>query len=693
MKPAKAISLDTPIQYLKGVGPRMARKLSSLEIFTIENLLYHLPNRHKDLSLKTKIIQAKEGETVTIEGRIISIKNQYLKNRKSIQRAVVEDDTGKIDITWFNQPFLSHTITPDAKMFFSGKINRFLNKLSLVSPDYEFVTKNPVLKYSNINTGRLVPIYPENKQVSSRYLRKLISQSLGLLKENVEEFLPNNLILKNNLISKKEAIEKIHFPTSKLSLKEAEKRLSYDEMFIIQLSLLLKMISRVKGNKSYKLKPFTKKVNSFIKSLPFKLTQAQERTTKEIFSDLLKPSPMNRLLQGDVGSGKTIIAAICAYAVALNKCQTAILVPTEILAFQHFRTFRKLYKTLGIKVALLTGNKKTAKKDKINNYDVLIGTHALLHQKEEYKKLALIIIDEQHRFGVEQRKKLVEEGKKNKQISPHLLTMTATPIPRTIALTLHGDLDLSLLDQLPSGRKKVSTFVVPPNKREKGYLWIEKEIKKHHVQAFIICPFVDPSETMETIKAAKNEFSVLKKTVFPNLKLGLLHGRMKSSEKQIVLEKMNKGKIDILVSTPVVEVGIDIPKATIIMIEAADRFGLAQLHQLRGRVGRGKQRSYCFLFVEKPGVKAAKRLRAMETIKNGIKLAEIDLEVRGPGEIYGIRQHGFTKLKIASLLDSKLINLTRKDAKNLLFKDKSLGRYPLLKKLVFNKNNPLTPTN
>ncbi len=690
MKTAKAIDLNTPVQYLKGVGPKMAKKLSSLEIFTIENLFYHFPNRHKDLSLKTKIAQARAGETTTIEGRVISIKNQYLKNRKNIQKAIVEDDTGKIDITWFNQPFLIHSITPNSKMFFSGKINRFMNKLSLVSPDYEFANKNQALKYSNINTGRLVPIYPENRQVSSRYLRKIISQSLDLLNNDIEEPLPNSLLLKNNLVSKKEAIENIHFPTSNQSLKEAEKRLSYEEMLTIQLGLLLKIIIREKTTKAYKLKPFAKNTNDFIKSLPFKLTQAQDKANKEILSDLKKSSPMNRLLQGDVGSGKTIIAAISALVVALNKYQTAILVPTEILAFQHFETFRSLYKNLGIRVALLTGNKKTIKKDEIDKYDVLIGTHALLHQKDNFKKLALIVIDEQHRFGVEQRKKLVEKGT-NKQIVPHLLTMTATPIPRTIALTLHGDIDLSLLNQLPSGRKRVATFIVPPNKREKGYLWIEKQIKKHHAQAFIVCPFIEPSETMQTIKAAKNEFSLLKKSVFPNLKLGLLHGRMKSNEKQVVLKKMSEGKIDILVSTPVVEVGIDISKATIMMIEAADRFGLAQLHQLRGRVGRGKQKSHCFLFVEKPGVKAIKRLKAMETVKNGISLAEIDLKVRGPGEIYGLRQHGFAKLKISSLLDSKLIKLTRKDAQSLLSKEESLEKYPRLKKLVFNKNNPTAP--
>ena len=659
----------------------MANKLSSLEIFTIEDLFHHFPHRYDDYSSKVKISQVKAGETVTIKGRVISIKNEYHKNRKILQKAVVEDDTGKIDITWFNQPFLIRTIAPGTKMFFSGKVNQFLHKLSFVSPAYEFINENLGSKYPNINTGRLVPVYPENKIVSSRYLRKLASQSLVLLKDNIEEFLPNSLLLKNNLIGQKEAIEKIHFPSNKLSLKKARKRLSYDEMFIIQLGFLVKKLSQEKAKKTYKLKPFTKKRNSFIKNLPFKLTQAQERTAKQIFTDLSKIVPMNRLLQGDVGSGKTIVAAIAVYTVALNKCQTTILVPTEILAFQHFRTFRNLYKPYGIKVALLTGKKKTIQNNEINNYDVLIGTHALLHQKEKFNRLALIVIDEQHRFGVEQRKKLVEENQKNKQISPHLLTMTATPIPRTVALTLHGDLNLSLLNQLPSGRKKVATFVIPSSRREKGYRWIEKQIKKHRAQVFIICPFIEPSETMETIKAAKNEFTRLKKTVFPDLKLGLLHGRMKSKEKQVVLEKMRKGKIDILVSTPVVEVGIDIPGATIMMIEAADRFGLAQLHQLRGRVGRRKEKSYCFLFVEKPGAKATRRLKAMETIRNGIKLAEIDLEVRGPGEIYGIRQHGFSKLKIASLLDSKLINTTRKDAQILLFKDK------LSRKLIIRLQN------
>jgi len=686
---AQAINLDTSVRYLKGVGPKMAQKLSTLEVYTIKDLLNYFPGRYEDYSTKVKISKLKTGQTVTIEGRVVELKNHYLKTGKTMQKVLVKDDSGTVSLTWFNQPFLSRILTVNLRAFFSGKVQGFAGKPTLVSPTYELKSNSVGLKYAHLNTGRLVPIYPENKNINSKYLRKIIYQSLVQTKADIEEFLPRDLLIKNKLVSQKEAITKIHFPSTIFDLKKAQDRLSYNEMFLIQLNFLLKKQSR-DANKARALKPYHKMKMMFIKNLPFKLTGSQEKAIKEIVSDFGKPRPMNRLLQGDVGSGKTIVAAVAAYITALNGYQTIILVPTEILAFQHFKTIEKLFKPYKIKVGLLTGKRKTVDKNQSDEYQVFVGTHALLSKKQRFSKLALTVVDEQHRFGVKQRKEI---AKKRGKAFPHLLTMTATPIPRTVVLTLHGDLDLSLLSQLPLGRKRVATFVVPPKKRQKGYRWIEKQIKSSRSQAFIICPFIEPSETKETIKAVKNEYSRLKKEVFPNLSLGIMHGRMKSKEKQKVLENMQKGKIDILVSTPVVEVGIDIPEATIMMIEAADRFGLAQLHQLRGRVGRGRKKSYCLLFLENKKNRENKRVRAMETIHDGIQLAKIDLKARGPGEIYGTKQHGFSKLKIASMLDSKLIKTTRSDALSLIHRDPKLKKYPKLKILSLGKINPNSTNN
>lgn len=683
-----AIGLDTSVRYLKGVGPKTAEKLSGLKIHTVKDLLYHFPHRYEDYSIKTKIGKLRPNQTVTILAEVIDFKNQYLKSGKTIQKATVKDKSGVIEVVWFNQPFLGQTISTGSRFYFSGRTQNFAGKVSLISSAYELVRKNQQ-KHRQLNTGRLVPIYPENKNINSKYLRKIVNQSLEEVKKDLEEILPQQIVKNNNLIDRKRAIEKIHFPKNKRELSLAKERLSYEEMFFIQLNHLRKKQAQNK-KKSHQIAPFAKKQKSFIKNLPFKLTSCQEKAIKEIISDLGRKAPMNRLLQGDVGSGKTIVAATAAYIVSLNGYQTVLLVPTEILAFQHYKTLKKLFRSYKIKVGLITGKKKTVEKDQLDKYDVFVGTHALLNKKQRFKKLALAVIDEQHRFGVKQRKQIAKKG--SKEIAPHLLTMTATPIPRTAALALYGNLDLSTLDELPLGRKKVSTFVVPPQKRKKGYQWIKNEIRKNHCQAFIICPFIEPSETRKTVRAVKKEYLRLKNKIYPDLSLAIIHGRMKSSEKQNVLKKMRQGKIDILVSTPVVEVGIDIPKATIIIIEAADRFGLAQLHQLRGRVGRSGNKSYCFLFVEEEKNQQNKRLLAMKTIHNGVDLARIDLKTRGPGEIYGTRQHGFLRLKLASVLDEKLIKKTRKDISFLLKKDPGLEKCPLLQR-VGKKNNNLEVTN
>jgi ATP-dependent DNA helicase RecG len=500
------------------------------------------------------------------------------------------------------------------------------------------------------------------------------------------EFLPQEVQTSQKLTDLKTAINQIHFPQSQIEIDGARKRLAFDEFFLMQLQAL-------KRRQEWQKKPLTKKFsinnatmqqcNHFISSLPFDLTGAQKRAVDEILKDLEKDVPMNRLLEGDVGSGKTVVATAAIYATYLNGYQSALMAPTEVLAEQHYREISKMLEPFGVGIALITGSKKYVVATHASP-SVLVGTHALLFKRAKFDKLGLVVIDEQHRFGVEQRAKLLKKGG-----VPHLLTMTATPIPRSMALTIYGDLDLSVLDEMPPGRKEVITWVVPNHKRQAAYNWIRKQIigtdgvaaRPRRAQAFIICPLIEESEaeTMQSVKAATAEFERLSKEVFPDLRLALLHGRIKSKEKNEILTDFKNGQYDILVSTQVVEVGIDVPTATLMIIEGADRFGLASLHQLRGRVGRSDRQSYCLLFTESRSRRAYNRLKAMEELNDGFKLAEIDLKIRGPGEIYGTKQHGLMNLKIASLSDVRLIETTREEAKSLLDKDPKLQKHPNLK--------------
>ena len=659
------MDLNTPLTLSSRVYKMYSKRLEKLGIFKIEDFLYHIPFRYEDFSLVSKIGIVQAGEKVTIKGKVDKIQNQYTRRWKSLQKAIVSDETGSIEILWFNQPFLAKAINVGDEVSLSGNVEHDGSKLLMRSPDYEVVFDN-----QTIHTGRLVPVYPETKGVSSKWLRR---QVFKLLQENtnIEDYLPKELLKENNLINLDQAIKKIHFPSSLEEAISARQRLSFDELFKLQLSSII----RKKSWEKEKIKPWEvgkneKKVNQLIKSLPFELTNAQKNAINEILDDLSKETSMNRLLEGDVGSGKTIVATLSLYLAFLNGFQTAFMAPTEILATQHYKTIKDLLSLLKIKVELATGSTK-----KINNdFDVMIGTHALIYSKVKFKKLGLIVIDEQQRFGVEQRGILRQKGN-----NPHLLTMTATPIPRTVALTMYGDLDLSILDEMPKGRKQIKTWVVPPTKRIGAYKWIEEKVKKRNDQVFIVCPFIEESESMVTIKAATKEYARLKNDVFPNLKLGLLHGKMKASEKQEILTEFRNGKIDILVSTPVVEVGIDIPNATIMMIEEADRFGLAQLHQLRGRVGRGIKESFCLLFTQSKNPLTIERLKSMETIFSGAVLSELDLKLRGPGQIYGTSQHGMIQLKVANFSDFDLIKKAKKEAEKIFVKIKN---YPKLKKEI-----------
>ena len=649
------MNLNSSVGTVPLVGPIYVTRLKKLNIFTINDLLHHVPHRYLDYTLISEITKVQVGKTVTLFGQVDSIKNQYTKAGKKIQFAQISDATGKIDVVWFNQPYLIRNIKPGSNISLSGKAEWFGRKRTLISPEYEIIREGK----TTLHTGRLVPIYPETARVSSKWLRGRISYLLPLVKQELNEFLPESVLKRQKFPNYFDALEKIHFPNNLEEADIARKRLSFNEVLFLQLKNAYRKIDWHQNEVVYKLKVDKNDLEQYESILPFELTKSQKRSVDEILTDLKKDSPMNRLLEGDVGSGKTAVAAAAAFISFANGHQSIFMAPTQILALQHYQTLKSVFDKYNVRVSLVTSQ---GVKGGPGKTDIFVGTHALIHKKVKFDNVALVVIDEQHRFGVEQRAHLItSSGKKFK--APHVLTMTATPIPRTVALTLYGDLDLSILDELPKGRQSITTWIVPPGKREGAYSWISDQIHKKNIQVFIICPLIEESdkETMMQVKAATHEYQSLRK-VFPLLNLGLLHGRLKATEKEKVMNKFKNGKIDILVSTPVVEVGIDVPNATIMLIEAAERFGLAQLHQLRGRVGRGKKKSYCLLFTEVKSRKAMSRLNALKKSLSGFELAELDLKLRGPGEVFGTRQHGFLDLKIANWQDTEMIKQAKDTA-------------------------------
>ncbi len=526
--------------------------------------------------------------------------------------------------------------------------------------------------------GRIVPVYHETAGLSSKWLREKIQPLIKDWVKHFKDYMPPEIIKEYKLMNYQQAVAEVHFPTDEQTLEEAKKRLSFDELFLLQVKALQKKW-RWQNVAVHEQKPLPRlpEVEKFFKQLPFELTGAQLRAIEEIFTDLNKPYPMSRLLQGDVGSGKTVVAAAAMLDAVKNGYQTALMAPTEILSKQHYHTVYKMLQPFGLNIQFIAGSTPQSIKDDITlqlkngTIDIVIGTHALIQETIGFKKLGLAVIDEQHRFGVKQRDILKSQG------SPHLLSLSATPIPRTLAMTVYGDQDLSVIDEMPKGRQQIQTRIVPEKKRLDGYKWIKEQVKKGR-QAFIICPLIDESDVLE-VKSAIQEYEYLQEHIFPELKVGLLHGKMKPKDKEETMTLFSQNKIHILVSTSVIEVGIDVPNASIMVIEAAERFGLSQLHQFRGRVGRGEHQSYCFLFMKKSGEEATKRLRAMVDFSSGFKLAEIDLQIRGPGEIYGVRQSGIPDLKMASLSDSFTISLARQAAQNVIEKDPELVSYPTLK--------------
>lgn len=667
---------DTPIDQLPGIGKYYAYKLKRLEIKTLEDLIYHFPFRYDDFSQIREIGEVREvtpGEKLSVQGVVWQIKNIRTRRGKFVTVATVADQSGTIEVIWFNQPYLVKTVKAGTPISLSGKVEVEGRRLKMLSPSYEIIrNQQPATNNqlpATLHTGRLVPIYPETEGLSSKWLRAKIAQILPGYLAIQKDFMPQYILKNQKLASLDQALSQIHFPDNWQEVGQARKRLAFEELFLIQFLTALRKKSWQEKRSAPKMQIDKVKIGNFVKNLPFILTEAQKRAVRQILADLVKTTPANRLLEGDVGSGKTVVAAIAAYVALINGYDVLIAAPTEILAFQHQKTLSQIFAPEGIAVGIWTGSKK-------KSTNITCGTHALLNTFTPQNQIGFVVVDEQHRFGVAQRAKLFLS--QNSELSPHLLTMTATPIPRTLALTLYGDLDLSILDEMPKGRQKIATHVVPNFKRNDAYKFIEKQMQEGR-QAFIITPFVEPSETMATVRAATQEFEKLKKIFSPKIKLGLLHGRLKSKEKEETINKFRANKINILVTTPVVEVGIDVPNATVMMIESAERFGLAQLHQLRGRVGRGQHQSYCLLFAGSKAPNSFKRLKSMEKIHVGFELAEIDLKMRGPGEIFGLKQSGFVSLKIADLTDQLAISKAQTEAKRLAETDPNLSSYPLLK--------------
>jgi len=664
--------MDTSIDELPHTSDLTKKRMHLLSLNTYEDLLKYAPNRYEDYSriIPLNKISQYLDQKVTLTGTILSIIPVQTRSRISLQRVLVEDGTGKITISFFNQPYLLSQIKKRHIYAFSGLVKQFGSQYTLQPETFEEIHQPYTI---GVQTGRILPVYSEAKGLSSRLLREKIATILPFA-SSAQETLPLLTIKENGLLPLADSFQSLHRPLTMEELKAARSRLAFEELFLLQLSTALirdKWEHGVASRSILSNGEQKEKWVTLIDSLPFRLTVDQSKALEAIMADLKRTIPMNRFLQGDVGSGKTIVAVLAAYCVYLSGGKTLYMAPTELLAFQHSETFRQILEPVGVKIGVQTGSRKELK-DK-TTLDIVIGTHALLNTS--VSDVNLIIIDEQHRFGVKQRAILKSKGK-----SPHLLTMTATPIPRTVALTAFGELDMSVISTLPAGRKQIKTYVVQPQKRNDAYEWIKKQITTLGVQLFVICPLVEESESesLQSVKAVTNEYEVLKKE-FKDFSLGLLHGKLKSAEKENTLQDFRDKKTQILVSTSVVEVGIDIPNATLMIIEGAERFGLSQLHQLRGRIGRGTIQSHCLLFTSKPSVPA--RLNYFAATTNGMKLAEYDLSERGPGNIFGIEQSGFMKIKFASLTDTDLIEKTQKAVKTFLGRDK-IEKYPSLQKKI-----------
>ena len=663
-------SLSTSLQYIKNVGPARAKVLSEIGLEDSEDLLYYFPRRHLDRTTVTAISLLKKGMITTIVGKVETCGERKTRKGKLFQ-AVLSDGTGLLTLLWFNGvPYIKKSIEIGDQFAVHGKIE-FYNGLQIVHPEYDKLN----IDDDPLNTGSVIPLYPLTQElqkagIENRFFRKIIR---GMLKEinNISDFFPSEFLQKHKLVSRYEALHWIHFADKEKDVKRAIYRLKFDEHFFLQLLMALKKESNCRvGTKPLdKTGPHVKLIYD---QLNFELTDAQNRVLKEIRTDLGKPITMNRLLQGDVGSGKTIVAVLAAAIAIGNNVQIAVMAPTEILVHQHYESFKKFSEIGKITCAILVGNTKEGERKKVidalktGRIDLIVGTHALIQKDIEFKNLGLVIVDEQHRFGVAQRGDLVEKG-----LNPHFLAMTATPIPRTLAITYHGDMDLSIIDELPKHRKPVITKKIGPERLKNVYNFMNNEVSKGR-QCMIVYPLVEETEKSD-LAAAVEAYETLSRTAFTDVNVGLIHGRMKKEEKDNIMNEFSDNRIQILVSTTVIEVGIDVPNATVMLVEHADRFGLIQLHQLRGRVGRGSEKSYCIFVQRDITENSRKRLDIMERTNDGFVISDEDLKLRGPGEFFGIKQSGFFKYKIADLvMDGPIIKSARKAAFDLVEKDPHL---------------------
>ena len=697
------LPLDADVSQLKGVTKANYPKLNRLGIYKIEDLVYLFPNRHKDFTQIRRISELQYGEEQSIEASVFEAKENRNGPRRNSTHAVLVDDTGSVRATWFNQGYLAKSFKPGTKMVVSGKVSAFRGSLVFENPEYEIIRGQDDLTH----TARLVPVYPLVEGLYQRTVRRIVKAGLDVGINQVVDHLPEEIVSRTGIQHLHTALSQIHYPDSMVNWESARRRLAFDELFTMQFSMLRRKQSWREKETGVRL-PKQDRVNDFLESLPFELTLAQRRVIEEITRDITSDRPMGRLLQGDVGSGKTVVAVAGILGAVMNGYQGALLAPTEILAEQHFFTITSMLSDRSVAgdgthlttiqvgdrkvtVGLLLGSLKKRAKDELRmmveegKVDITIGTHAIIQKEIEIPRLAVAVVDEQHRFGVMQRAALREKG-----IRPHLLAMSATPIPRSLALTLYGELDVSFIDEMPVGRQPIKTRYVDPIKRDTAYDFVRDEVAKGR-QAFFVMPFVDESEIRigkgkddddgteqfpgidptktKLVKGAVDEFDRLSTRVFPDLRLGLLHGRMSLKEKESVMAKYQSGRIDILVSTPVIEVGIDVPNATVMLIDGADRFGLAQLHQFRGRVGRGEHQSYCLLLADDPSKDARERLKLVERIDDGFRLAEEDLRIRGPGDYLGTRQSGLPNLKVARITDQDIVSLARQEATRILERD------------------------